>query len=124
MLKRRGLYYLGFRKNVEKLIGDSDCLVLPSYREGLSRSILEAMALSKPVITTNTPGCRDLIKNGVNGYLAKPKKFKRFNEMYGKLYSLSKIQRNKMGSTSRKLVIEKYSNKVINTQIINLIKNL
>ena len=124
IIKKRGFNYLGFKKNVEKLISVSDCLVLPSYREGLSRSILEAMALSKPVITTNTPGCKDLIKNGVNGYLAKPKSSEDLMRCMEKMYCLSKIERNKMGSISRKLVIEKYSNKVINTQILNLINKL
>ncbi|MDH3691316.1 MAG: glycosyltransferase family 4 protein, partial [Gammaproteobacteria bacterium] len=65
--------YLGVTEDVRPQLLASDVFVLPSYREGLSRSILEAMATGLPVITTDVPGCRDLVKNGVNGLLVPPR---------------------------------------------------
>jgi glycosyltransferase involved in cell wall biosynthesis len=51
----------------------ANCVVLPSYREGIPRVLLEAMAMEKPIITTDAPGCRNVCVDGVNGFLVKPK---------------------------------------------------
>ncbi len=61
--------YLGNLQDVRKAIGSSDCVVLPSYREAIPRSLTEAMAMAKPVITTDTAGCREAVQEGVNGLL-------------------------------------------------------
>lgn len=60
--------YLGRLEDVRGAIEDSSIFVLPSYREGTPRSVLEAMALGRPIITTDAPGCRQTVINGVNGY--------------------------------------------------------
>ena len=65
--------YLGFVDNPIPVISDSSCVVLPSYREGLSRSLLESMALGKPIITTNVAGCDELVRESSNGFLCKCK---------------------------------------------------
>ncbi len=61
--------YLGDVDDVRPFIEKSDCVVLPSYREGAPKTLLEASAMGKPVIATNVEGCRDVVDNGVNGYL-------------------------------------------------------
>lgn len=61
--------YLGTQSDVRPYIQESDVFVLPSYREGLPRATLEAMALAKPVVTTDVPGCRETVEHGKNGYL-------------------------------------------------------
>ncbi len=74
---RRGYFtYVGeaTRDEVTDLLRDSFCFVLPSYRgEGVPRSILEALAVGRPVISTDTAGCRDTVESGVNGFLIPPK---------------------------------------------------
>lgn len=66
--------YLGSSDDVRKEIAMSDCVVLPSYyREGTPRSLLEAAAMGRPIITTDAIGCRDVVDNGVNGYLCNPR---------------------------------------------------
>jgi len=65
--------YLGTSDNMEQIISKSDCVVLPSYREGLSRVLLEAASMEKPIITTDVPGCKDVVDHGVNGFLCKVK---------------------------------------------------
>lgn len=64
--------YAGQVKDVAKRISVSSVFVLPSYREGVPRSIQEAMAIGRPIITTNVPGCRETVIDGVNGFLVPP----------------------------------------------------
>ena len=61
--------YLGETSDVRPFIADSDCVVLPSYREGLPRSLLEAAAMGKPMIASDVPGCNDVVVDGENGLL-------------------------------------------------------
>ena len=62
--------WLGWVKDVKKILLGVDILCLPSYREGLPKSLLEGASLALPLITTNTVGCREVVKDGINGYLA------------------------------------------------------
>jgi len=61
--------YLGRLDDVRPAMADADVYVLPSYREGTPRTVLEAMAMGRPVVTTDVPGCRQTVVDGVNGYL-------------------------------------------------------
>ena len=61
--------YLGTVTDVRPHIAAADVFVLPSYREGTPRAALEAMAMAKPIITTDAPGCRETVHDGLNGYL-------------------------------------------------------
>lgn len=65
--------YLGTTRDVRKYIQDADCIVLPSYREGTPRTLLEAASSSKPIITTDVPGCNHVVTNEYNGLLCKMK---------------------------------------------------
>jgi glycosyltransferase involved in cell wall biosynthesis len=65
--------YLGEQRDVRPFLASCSVYVLPSYREGTPRSVLEAMATGRPVITTNAPGCRQTVEDGVNGFLVEPK---------------------------------------------------
>lgn len=66
--------YFGETADVRPFIRDATCIVLPSfYREGIPRSLLEAAAMGRPVITTDTPGCRDAVEHGVTGFLCRAK---------------------------------------------------
>lgn len=66
---QENIHMLGFRTDINKLISSCDIGILMSYREGLPRNIMELMACKKPVIGTDIRGIRDLVQNGVNGYL-------------------------------------------------------
>lgn len=112
--------YLGFTLDVVPVIKKCDCIVLPSYyNEGLSRSLMEAIAMGKPVITTNMPGCREAVEEGLNGYLVTPKSVESLVEAFEMFIKLTPGQRNAMGQYSRqkaesefdiRKVIEVYKN--------------
>ena len=67
--KHEAISVVNFSDKNIKLIKNCSCVILPSYREGMPRSLLEAGLLKKISIAANVPGCRDIIKNGYNGYL-------------------------------------------------------
>ena len=63
------IQHVDFTNEVSKYIESCDCFVLPSYREGTSRSLLEAASVGRPIVTTNVPGCNNIVFNNYNGYL-------------------------------------------------------
>lgn len=65
--------YLGTADDVRPFIAGADCVVLPSYREGTPRTLLEAAAMAKPIIATDVPGCREVVDHGRNGLLCQVK---------------------------------------------------
>lgn len=94
--------------DVRCYIEKASCVVLPSYREGLPRTLLEAAAMSKPLIATDTAGCRDIVLDGVNGYLCDVADAidlaRKLELMIGHTYD----ERLEMGKASRRHVIEKF----------------
>jgi len=105
--------YLGHSDDVKSEILKVDCIVLPSYREGLSRVLLEAASLSKPIITTDTPGCRDVVDDGVNGYLCKVKDADSLAKQMKKMIVLSDEERSEMGQKGREKVIKEFDEKIV-----------
>ncbi len=105
--------YLGYTSEIKEYIAKATCIVLPSYREGLSRSLLEAASMAKPIVTTDVPGCKDIVDDGIHGFLCKVKDHVSLADAMIKMINLSKKERQKMGENGRKKVIEKFSDKVI-----------
>ena len=94
--------YLGYHPDVVPYILESDCIVLPSfYNEGLSRVLMEALAMGKPIITTDIPGCRETVEEGKNGYLVKPKDAKSLEQGMKKFLALTIEERQNMGRNGR-----------------------
>ena len=110
--------YLGYQENIQKHIKDSDVFVLPSYREGTSKSILEAMAMGKPIVTTNVPGCKDVVENNINGLLIKEKSVSALTSAL-KRFIVDKEFLSRAGQMSLKIVSEKYDVKKVNKYFLN-----
>jgi len=109
--------YLGVSDDVREQIVEADCVVLPSYREGTPRSLLEASAMGRPVITTDTVGCREAVDDGYNGLICKLRDPKDLYEKMQQMLLLSDEQRQHMGLCGREkmerefdeqFVIDKY----------------
>jgi len=103
-------------------IAKASCVVLPSYREGLSRSLLEAASMAKPIVTTDVPGCKDIIDDGVNGYLCKVKDSNSLADAMLKMLELSDSQREEMGKKGREKVMHEFSDDVIITKYSSIIQ--
>ncbi|OHD94229.1 MAG: hypothetical protein A2552_08660 [Sulfuricurvum sp. RIFOXYD2_FULL_44_160] len=105
--------WLGHRDDIAELTAACDIYVLPSYLEGLPATLMEATSMAKPIVTTNTVGCRDVVDNGVNGFLVPVKDT---NELIEKIESLIKDQdlRIKMGQKGREKALCEFDvNKVV-----------
>jgi len=113
--------YLGYTDAVLEEIEKADCIVLPSYREGLSRVLLEGASMSKPIITTNVTGCRDVVDDGVNGYLVPPKDSKSLSIAIEKMIALSDKERRIMGQKGRIKVIKEFDEKIVIKHYLNVI---
>lgn len=87
----------------------ADVIVLPSYREGTSRVLLEASALARPMITTDVPGCRDVVEDGVAGLLAKVRDHRSLADAMRRMIALSPDQRAAMGQAARARVERDYA---------------
>lgn len=95
--------------DVRPAIAEADFVVLPSYREGLSRVLLEAASLGRPCITTDTPGCRDIVKDGENGFLCAPRDAQSLEQAIEKALIASDSQWQAMARAGRQRVIDSFS---------------
>jgi glycosyltransferase involved in cell wall biosynthesis len=105
--------YLGVSDDVRNEIAAADCVVLPSYREGTPRSLLEAAAMGRPIITTDAVGCREVVDHGVNGYLCKVGDAKDLAEKMNQMLLLSPEERTVMGSRGRAKMEAEFDEQIV-----------
>jgi glycosyltransferase involved in cell wall biosynthesis len=105
--------YLGYVDDVKPHINNSDCVCLPSYREGTPRSLLEAAALGKPLIATDVPGCRQVVRDGYNGFLCDVRSSESLARTMLKLCSLSESSLRLLGRNSQRIVVSEYDEKIV-----------
>lgn len=107
--KTHNISYLGTSDDVPALIEEADCVVLPSYYpEGAPRSLIEAAAMARPIITTDMPGCRDIVRDGKTGYLCVPRNVSSLVTAIGRFASLTFDEREQMGASGRMRMQEKF----------------
>ncbi|RNI30043.1 glycosyltransferase family 1 protein [Rufibacter immobilis] len=107
------LEYLGTSDDVASVMHQADCVVLPSYREGTPRTLLEAAAMAKPIVTTNVPGCKETVVDGYNGYLCEVRNGADLAAKMEAVYQLSDAALQAMGQNSRRLAEEKFDEKFV-----------
>ena len=105
--------YLGATDDVRPQVAAADCVVLPSYREGLPRALLEGAAMARPLIATDVPGCRQVVEPGVNGLLCAPRDAASLAEAMLRMIALSPAERQAMGAAGRAKVERDYSEQAI-----------
>ena len=115
--------YLGYTDAVLEEIERVDCIVLPSYREGLSRVLLEAGSMSKPIITTNVAGCKDVVEDKYNGFLVPPKDSKSLAIAIEKMIELSPKERYFMGMLGRLKVIDEFDERIVIRKYLSVISS-
>ena len=109
-----GITYLGTSDDVRSEITQADCIVLPSYyREGTPRTLLEAAAMARPIITTDAVGCREVVDDGVNGYLCKVRDAADLAAKMEQMLSLSPEQRREMGLRGRAKMVAEFDEQIV-----------
>lgn len=105
--------YAGSASDVRPHIAASDCVVLPSYREGTPRTLLEAAAMARPLIATDVPGCRDVVDHGVNGFLCEARDVQSLFQQFDRFMALSSDERAAMGDQSRAKVERQFDERFV-----------
>lgn len=114
--------YLGELKCVKEVLSKCTYYVLPSYREGTPRSSLEALAVGRPILSTDVPGCRETVIDGFNGYLVKSQDAFSLSNGMEKLLKASYNEIKTMSKNSLLLAKEKYDVKKINKDLIKYLE--
>ncbi|WP_113074956.1 glycosyltransferase family 4 protein [Petrotoga sp. 9PW.55.5.1] len=105
--------YLGVSYDVRNEIKEIDCIINPTYHEGMSNVLLEGAAMAKPLLSSNIPGCREIVDNGVNGYLFEPKMETSLIKTIEKFLSQNESDRIKMGIASRQKVERSFDRNLV-----------
>ena len=116
--------YLGDKEDVRPYIEKASCVVLPSYREGLPRTLLEAAAMARPIITTDVTGCREVVDDGVNGYLCNLKDAEDLAKKIEIFLHLSDEIQAKMGCNGRKKVEQEFDEKIMINRYLKTINEI
>jgi glycosyltransferase involved in cell wall biosynthesis len=103
--------YLGEANDVRPLVAAADCVVLPSYREGVPRTLMEASAMGRPIVATDVPGCREVVEDGVNGLLCEVKNADSLTEALKRMLTLSSGEREAMALRGREKVTGEFDEK-------------
>ena len=116
--------YLGVSDDVRVQIAVADCVVLPSYREGTPRTLLEAAAMARPIISTDTVGCREVVDDGVNGYLCKVRDAGALAVKMERMLSLSPEQRSEMGKRGRAKMEVEFDEQIVIGKYLSVIEKI
>ena len=116
--------YLGTAKDVRPFIASADCVVLPSYREGTPRTLLEASSTAKPIVTTDVPGCHHVVEHGLNGLLCK---IKDADDLAAKMEQMANFDDHtlrQMGQNGRKKMETQFDEKIVVQKYLQTMQGL
>tara|TARA_Y100000766_G_C18914572_1_gene610344 strand:+ start:1753 stop:2868 length:1116 start_codon:yes stop_codon:yes gene_type:complete len=111
--KQPQIKYLGKVDDMISLLKEVDVVVLPSYREGLSRSLIEAASMSLPIIATDVPGCKDIVIDNYNGLLCDVKSHKSLEFAIKRMIEFDELKRIQMGLNGRAIVKENFEESIV-----------
>lgn len=109
--------------DVRPYIANVHCLVLPSYREGMSRTLLEGGAMGRPLIASDVPGCREAIEVGVNGFLCEARSATSLADAIMRFISIEPGQRKAMGDASRQKIAAEFGENIVIQRYVSLLDN-
>lgn len=123
--EQKGLVrYLGRTDDVRPYLANADCVVLPSYREGAPRSLLEAASMARPIIATNVAGCQDIVDDNVNGLLCAVKNAHDLAEKMMRIIGFSPEKRHEMGMAGRAKVTQQFDEKIVIRKYLDTIDEI
>lgn len=106
-------HFYGFQSDPRPFYIEADCIVLPSYHEGMSNVLLEAAATGRPVITSNIPGCRESVENGKSGLLVEVKNKEMLYDAMKEMLHCSREEREQMGQAGREKMEREFRKEVV-----------
>ena len=116
--------YLGASDDVRPYFAAADCIVLPSYREGTPRSLLEAASMARPIITTDVVGCREVVDEGYNGYLCQPKDPKDLASKMREIMQMNPQELREMGVRGREKMLRQFDETIVIERYIEVIRGV
>ncbi len=116
--------YLGTTDDVREYIDKADCVVLPSYREGTPRTLLEAASSAKPIVTTDVPGCNNVVSDNENGFLCRLKDADDLAQKMKKMAELPDDKLLEMGRVGRKRMEERFSEHVVINKYLHTLNQI
>ena len=96
---------------------------MPSYREGTSRVLLEAASIGRPIITTDVPGCREVVTDGINGFLCRSRDPADLADKMMKTMSLSHQELVEAGNAGREIVEDEFSQNIVGKLYMDALKS-
>ncbi len=118
------IHFFGLQMDVRPFIGAVECTVMPSYHEGMSNVNLESAANGRPVITTDVPGCRETVNDGLTGYLIKAKSSKSLIDAMERFIALPYSQKVLMGQEARKKVEREFDRNIVVNAYLKILNEL
>lgn len=119
-----GLHYLDHSDNIADVIKNQDVIVLPSYREGTPRTLLEGAAIGRALLTSNVPGCKEVVVDGFNGFLFEVKNSKSIIDKVRLYLSLTAGERLQLSTNSRQLVEERFDENHVRDKYVDVITTI
>jgi glycosyltransferase involved in cell wall biosynthesis len=116
--------YLGEAHDVRPQIANADCVVLPSYREGVPRTLMEASAMGRPIVATDVPGCREVVDDGVTGLLCEARNAASLAEKLEQMIAMSDEERRTMGERGRAKVTEEFDEAAVVARYLKTLEDL
>lgn len=113
--------YLGTTDDVRPVIARAHCVVLPSYREGIPRTMIESAAMAKPLIVSDAPGCRDVVLPDITGFICPVKNATALAECFEKFILMTTDQKREMGNAGRTFMINNFDEKIVINQYVNFL---
>ncbi len=123
-MKEGVITYLGTTDDVRPLLARADCVVLPSYREGVPRALLEAAAMARPLICTDAPGCRDAVVNGDTGFMCRPRDAHDLARSIKRFLALTVAERRTMGERGRAFVEQHFDEKMVVDRYLHVVRGV
>ena len=112
-IEKKWIVYHNKQKDIRPFVANADCVVMPSYREGMNNVLLEAASMARPLIATNVTGCRDIVEDKVNGLLCKVKDGKDLAEKMNEMMHIPPAERDAMGKRGREKMIREFDKKLV-----------
>ncbi len=119
-----GVRWLGPSDDMPAVYAQDDLVVLPSYREGMPRSLLEAAAMGLPAVATDVPGCRHIVTHGVNGLLCQVKSAESLRQALEQALAMTDAQRQALGAAGRARVEAEFDEQLVVRAALDVVREL